>query len=148
MHETLQKMWDTSAKGKVDPLVYVHIEKQWKSRTVEFKCMPCVNAPKNGGIFRNTKKFSNSTNKFESEVTQPSMVTHTRNSCSAFTHPQCTHTAVNTHPEQWAAIYAAVPREGNSVAVLREHCTFTPSTDNSCRPETRTPYLLITSPTL
>ncbi len=28
---------------------------------------------------------------------RPSMVTHTRNSCSAFTHPKCTHTAVNTH---------------------------------------------------
>ncbi len=28
---------------------------------------------------------------------QPSMLTHTRNSCSAFTHPKCTHTAVNTH---------------------------------------------------
>ncbi len=28
---------------------------------------------------------------------QPTMVTHTRNSCSAFTHPRCTHTAVNTH---------------------------------------------------
>ncbi len=28
---------------------------------------------------------------------QPSMVTPTRNSCSAFTHPKCTHTAVNTH---------------------------------------------------
>ncbi len=25
------------------------------------------------------------------------MVTHTRNLCSAFTHPKCTHTAVNTH---------------------------------------------------
>ncbi len=28
---------------------------------------------------------------------RPSMVTHTRNLCSAFTHPKCTHTAVNTH---------------------------------------------------
>ncbi len=27
----------------------------------------------------------------------PSMVTHTQNLCSAFTHPKCTHTAVNTH---------------------------------------------------
>ncbi len=33
-----------------------------------------------------------------------------RNLCSAFTHPKCTHT-VNTHPEQWAAIYAAAPGE-------------------------------------
>ncbi len=48
----------------------------------------------------------------------PSMVTHTLNLCSAFNpsyvhtysseHP---HTAVNTHPEQWTAIYAAAPRE-------------------------------------
>ncbi len=47
---------------------------------------------------------------------QPCMLTHTLNSCSAFTHPKCTHTAVNTHTvnthlEQWAAIYAAAPRE-------------------------------------
>ncbi len=28
---------------------------------------------------------------------RPSMVTHTRNLCSALTHPKCTHTAVNTH---------------------------------------------------
>ncbi len=33
---------------------------------------------------------------------QPSTVTNTRNSCTAFTHPRCTHT-MNTHPEQWAA---------------------------------------------
>ncbi len=44
------------------------------------------------------------------------MVTHTRNSCSAFTHPRCTHAAVNTHTlwthtEQWAVIYAAAPGE-------------------------------------
>ncbi len=45
------------------------------------------------------------------------MVTHTRKSCSAFTHPSTqthssehTHT-VNTHPEQWAVIYAAAPGE-------------------------------------
>ncbi len=41
---------------------------------------------------------------------------HTRNSCSALTHPKCTHTSVNTHtvnthPEQWAVIYAAAPGE-------------------------------------
>ncbi len=40
------------------------------------------------------------------------MVTHTWNLCSAFTHPKCSHThIVNTHTEQWAAIYAAAPRE-------------------------------------
>ncbi len=33
------------------------------------------------------------------------------NSFSAFTHPKCKHTAVNTHPEQWAAINAAALRE-------------------------------------
>ncbi len=34
----------------------------------------------------------------------PSMVTHTRNLSSAFNPSKCTLTAVNTHPEQWAAI--------------------------------------------
>ncbi len=60
------------------------------------------------------------------------------------TYPKCTHTAVNTHThtvnthsEQWAAIYAAAPGEqlgvrclaqGHLVVVLswRERCTFTP----------------------
>ncbi len=59
----------------------------------------------------------------ESEI-RPSMVTHTRNLCSAInpskvhthssehTHTPWTHThTVNTHPEQWAAIYAAAPGE-------------------------------------
>ncbi len=48
---------------------------------------------------------------------RPSMVTHTRNLCSAF-NPSKVHThssehthTVNTHPEQWAAIYAAAPGE-------------------------------------
>ncbi len=58
-----------------------------------------------------------------------------------------THTAVNTHPEQWAAIYAAAPGSSwgigavlkglTSVVVLkveRERWTFTPPTYNSCRP--------------
>ncbi len=47
----------------------------------------------------------------------PSKVTHTQNSCSAF-NPSKVHThssehthTVNTHPEQWAAIYAAAPGE-------------------------------------
>ncbi len=36
------------------------------------------------------------------------MVTHTLNLCSAFNPSWCTHThTVNTHPEQWAAIYDA-----------------------------------------
>ncbi len=57
------------------------------------------------------------------------------------THPKCTHTAVNTHSEQWAAIYAAAPGEQLGVRCLaqswywrwRERCTFTSNTYNSCR---------------
>ncbi len=83
----------------------------------------------------------------------PSMVTHTRNLCSAFipskvdTHTHThTHThTVNVHPEQWAAIYAAAPGEqlgvrclaqghlGRSIEGGRQRCIFTPSTYNSCR---------------
>ncbi len=53
------------------------------------------------------------------------MVTHTRNLCFAFTHLKCTQTVVNTHtvnthPEQWAAIYAAVPREQLGVRCLAQ----------------------------
>ncbi len=57
---------------------------------------------------------------------RPSMVTHTRNLCSAFipskvhTHSsEYTHT-VNTHPEQWAAIYAAAPGEQLGVRCLAQ----------------------------
>ncbi len=57
---------------------------------------------------------------------RPSMVTHTQNLCSAFnpskvrTHSsEHTHT-VNTHPEQWAAIYAAAPGEQLGVRCLAE----------------------------
>ncbi len=57
---------------------------------------------------------------------RPSMVTHTRNLCSAInpsevhTHSsEHTHT-VNTHPEQWAAIYAAVPGEQLRVRCLAQ----------------------------
>ncbi len=47
---------------------------------------------------------------------QPSMVTHILNLCSAFSHPKRTNTAVNTptintHLEQWAAIYTAAHME-------------------------------------
>ncbi len=35
------------------------------------------------------------------------------------THPKCTHT-VNTHPEQWAAIYAAAPGEQLGVRCLAQ----------------------------
>ncbi len=34
--------------------------------------------------------------------------------------PKCTHTAVNTHPEQWAAIYAAAPEEQLGVRCLAQ----------------------------
>ncbi len=79
------------------------------------------------------------------------------------THPKCTHTAVNTHthththtvnthPEQWAAIYAAAPGEqlgvrallkGTSVVVLRveralyihsPHLQFLPDQDSNSQP--------------
>ncbi len=56
----------------------------------------------------------------------PSMVTHTRNLCSDFNlskmHTNISeHTqTVNTHPEQWAAIYAAEPREQLGVRCLAQ----------------------------
>ncbi len=71
-----------------------------------------------------------------------------------FTHHKC------THPELWAVIYAAAPGEQLGVRCLTQGhlrrgievgwlcCTFTHPTYNSCRPETRTCNLLITSPTL
>ncbi len=57
---------------------------------------------------------------------RPSMVTHTRNLCSAF-NPSIVHThssehthTVNTHPEQWVAIYAAAPGEQLGVRCLAQ----------------------------
>ena len=48
------------------------------------------------------------------------MVTHTQNSCSVF-NPSKVHThTVNTHPEQWAAIYAAAPGEQLGVQCLAQ----------------------------
>ncbi len=65
------------------------------------------------------------------------------------THPKCTQTAVNKHPEQWAAIYAVAPREqlgfgallkGTSVVVLKvervlyihsPHLQFLPARDSN-----------------
>ncbi len=66
--------------------------------------------------------FRKRTPESESDI-QPSMVTYTRNSCSAFTHPiahaHCEHThTVNTYPKQWAAIYAAAPGEQLGVRCL------------------------------
>ncbi len=57
---------------------------------------------------------------------RPSIVTHTLNLCSAF-NPSKVHThssehthTVNTHPEQWAAIYAVTPREQLGVRCLAQ----------------------------
>ncbi len=48
------------------------------------------------------------------------MVTHTRNVCSAF-NPSEVHTqTMNTHQEQWAAIYAAAPRQHLGVWCLAQ----------------------------
>ncbi len=82
------------------------------------------------------------------------------------THPTCTHTAVNTHTvnthmEQWAAIYAAEPGEQLGVRCLAQGSHLSrgieggesagyslPPTYNPCRLETRTRGLWVTSPTL
>ncbi len=79
---------------------------------------------------------------------KPSMVTHTRNSCSAFTHPKCTHPAVNTHTHTpWTHTRSSgqpfmlrclggswgfgALHKGTSSWYWRwrEHWTFTPPTD-------------------
>ncbi len=87
----------------------------------------------------------------------PSMVTHTRNSCSAFTRPsahtqQWTHT--HTHREHTPGAVGSHICCGTRGAVggsvscsraprraiwrLRERCTLTSPTNNPCRTETRT----------
>ncbi len=89
----------------------------------------------------------------------PSMVTHTRNLCSAFNPTKCTHTAVNTHTP-WTANDAA-PGEQLGVRCLaqgshlsrgseggRECWLFTPPPKIPARPETPTHDLRVTSPTL
>ena len=55
------------------------------------------------------------------------MVTHTQNLCSAFNPSKVhTHSSEHTHthrehtPEQWAAIYAAAPREQLGVRCLAQ----------------------------
>ncbi len=56
----------------------------------------------------------------------PSMVLPILGICALhLTHPKCTHTAVNTHPvnthlEQWAAIYAVAPGEQLGVRSLAQ----------------------------
>ncbi len=91
------------------------------------------------------------------------------------THPKCTHTAVNTHTQQWTHTHSsehtpgavgshlccgARGADGGSVPCSRapqswywgwrERCTFTPPhlTYNFCWPGTRTRNLWITSPSL
>ncbi len=77
-----------------------------------------------------------------------------RNCALHLTHPISTHTA-NTHPKQWAAIYAgcswgfgALLKAQSWYWRWRERCTFTPPTYNTCQPEFQTRNLSITSPTL
>ncbi len=98
---------------------------------------------------------------------RPSMVTHTWNLCSTFnpskvhthssehTHTHCEHTpgAVGSHfcCGTRGAVGGSVPCSRAPQLWYwrwRERCTFTPPTYNSCRPETRTHNLSITSPTL
>ncbi len=78
---------------------------------------------------------------------------------SAHTHREHTHT-VNTHPEQWAAIYAAAPGEQLGVRCLAQgHLSrgieggesaghSLPPPTIPAGPETRTHNLWVTSPTL
>ncbi len=84
----------------------------------------------------------------------PNIVTHTLNLCSAFTHPKCTHTVVNTHtvnthrehtPGAVDSIYAAAPGEQLGVRCLaqghlnrgiggEENLEFLPDRDSSLQP--------------
>ncbi len=95
----------------------------------------------------NKQQLKSAAGKWKWRDMWPSMVTHTRNLCSAF-NPSKVHThssehthTVNTHTEQWAAIYAVAPGEQLGVWCLaqvhlrgwREHWTFTAPTYNSCR---------------
>ena len=48
------------------------------------------------------------------------MVTHTQNLCSAFDPSKVQTHTVNTHSEQWAAIYAAAPGEQLGVRCLAQ----------------------------
>ncbi len=90
----------------------------------------------------------------------PSMVTHTRNLCSAFNPSKCTHTVVNIHLEQWAA-NAAAPGEQLGVRCLAQGSHLSrgieggesagyslPPPTIPAGPETRTHDLRVTSPTL
>ncbi len=77
----------------------------------------CTNTQQNGPYLAKLQSFIL---KKWSDI-RLSMVTHTQNLCSAFnTSKVHTHTAVNTHPEQWAAIYAAAPGEQLGVRCLAQ----------------------------
>ncbi len=96
------------------------------------------------------------------------MVTHTRNVCSAFSQPKCTHTPCThtpwTHTSWTHTRSSGQPfmqqrlgrswgfgalHKSTSVVVLKvESYIHSPPTYNPCRPETRTHNLSITSPTL
>ncbi len=92
----------------------------------------------------------------------PSMVSHTQNLCSAFNPSKYTHIAVsseqahtvNTHPEQWAAIYAAAPGKQLGIRCLAQGSHLSraghslPPPTIPAVPETQTHDLLVTSPTL
>ncbi len=87
------------------------------------------------------------------------MVTHTRNLCSAFNPSKVNTHSMNTHPEQWAAIYAAVSGEQLVVQCLAQgHLSrgieggesavhSLPPPTIPAGPETRARNLWITSPT-
>ncbi len=90
----------------------------------------------------------------------PSMVTHTRNLCSAFNPSKCTHTAVNIHLEQWAT-NAAAPGEQLGFRCLAQGSHLSRGIEDGesagyslppptipAGPETRTHDLRVTSPTL
>ncbi len=91
------------------------------------------------------------------------MFTHTWNLCSAFNPSKVhthTHTAVNTHPEQWAAIYAAAPGEQLGFWCLAQghfsrgieggestvHLQFLPDKSNSLTIRPRLPLLYLINP--
>ncbi len=85
------------------------------------------------------------------------MVIHTRNLCSAFNPSKCTHIAVNTHPEQWAA-NAVAPGEQLGVRCLAQVSRGIEGGESTgyslppptipAGPETQNHDLRVTSPTL
>ncbi len=73
------------------------------------------------------------------------MVTHTQNSWLCIYPSKCTQQThiVNTHPEQWAAIYAVAPREQLGVRCLAQGhlvLVFTPPTYNPDRDSNSQPF--------